>query len=74
MSYKSRQEAPEVFELNASFYIYRRIFFEEGKEFAITDKSLTWVMPHICFDLDHPVDFDFLAYLVENNKLDFAWQ
>jgi hypothetical protein len=28
-------------------------------------------MPHQCFDLDEPEDFDYLAYLIENNKLDF---
>jgi hypothetical protein len=28
-------------------------------------------MPHICFDLDHLIDFDFLEYLLSNNKLDF---
>jgi hypothetical protein len=28
-------------------------------------------MDHICFDLDHPIDFDFMEYLLENNKLDF---
>jgi CMP-N-acetylneuraminic acid synthetase len=71
--YKSRQEAPEVFELNASFYIYRRKFFTEDKQSAITDKSLIWVMQHICFDLDHPIDFEFLTYLIENKKLDFIW-
>lgn len=72
--YKSRQEAPEVFELNASFYIYRRKFFTEVKRSVITDRSLIWVMDHMCFDLDHPIDFEFLAYLIDNKKLDFIWQ
>lgn len=72
--YKSRQEAPEIFELNASFYIYRRKFFTEAIQSAITDRSLIWVMQHMCFDLDHPIDFDFLAYLIDNKKLDFDWQ
>jgi hypothetical protein len=38
---------------------------------AITDKSLIYEVPHICFDLDHPIDFEFLSYLIFNNKLDF---
>jgi hypothetical protein len=29
-------------------------------------------MPHLCFDLDHPVDFEFMSFLFENNKLDFT--
>ena len=72
--YKSRQEAPEVFELNASFYIYRRKFFTEAKQSAITNMSLIWVIQHMCFDLDSPIDFEFLAYLIDNKKLDFTWQ
>ena len=38
---------------------------------AITDRSLIYEMNHICFDLDHPVDFLFMEYLLQNNKLDF---
>ncbi len=67
----SRQAAPQVYDLNASFYIYRKAFFEAGYSSAITDKSLVYVMPHICFDLDEPVDFDFLEYLITHNKLSF---
>lgn len=69
----SRQAAPKVYELNASFYFYRRVFFEKGFRSAITDKSLIYEVPHLCFDLDHPIDFDFLSYLIENKKLDFKW-
>jgi CMP-N,N'-diacetyllegionaminic acid synthase len=68
---KTRQSAPKVYDLNASFYWYRRLFFESGEISAITDKSLIYEMNHICFDLDHPVDFLFMEYLIQNNKLDF---
>ena len=67
----TRQSAPKVYDLNASFYWYRRSFFESGSKSAITDKSLIYAMDHICFDLDHPVDFLFMEYLLQNNKLDF---
>jgi len=67
----SRQAAPEVYDLNASFYFYKRSFFDLRYKGAITDKSMLYVVPHICFDLDHPVDFEILSYLMENNKLDF---
>jgi CMP-N,N'-diacetyllegionaminic acid synthase len=67
----TRQTAPKVYELNASFYWYRGSFFESGEKSAITDKSLIYEMNHICFDLDHPVDFLFMEYLLQNNKLDF---
>ena len=70
-SVMTRQTAPKVYDLNASFYWYRRSFFESGEKSAITDKSIIFKMKHICFDLDHPVDFLFMEYLLQNDKLDF---
>lgn len=67
----TRQSAPCVYDLNASFYFYRRNFFDLGYKGAVTDKSLVYVVPHICFDLDHPIDFEIISYLIENKKLDF---
>jgi len=67
----TRQSAPNVYELNASFYFYRRIFFDSSNTKTITDRSLIYVMPHLCFDLDHPIDFEFMEYLIVNNKLNF---
>ena len=67
----TRQTAPRVFELNASFYWYKRIFFDLEHKSAITNNSLIYEMPHYCFDLDHPIDFLFMEYLLEHNKLDF---
>jgi len=69
----ARQSVPAVYDLNASFYFYRKSFFEQGYKGAITDKSLIYVVPHICFDLDYPIDFEFLSFLVTNNKLDFEF-
>lgn len=68
----SRQSSPVVYDMNASFYFYTRSFFEREYRGAITDRSLIYLVPHLCFDLDHPVDFEFIAYLMENKKLDFA--
>ncbi len=70
-SVMTRQSAPKVFEMNASFYWYRRSFFESGEKSAITNKSLIYEMNHVCFDLDHPIDFLFMEYLFKENKLDF---
>jgi CMP-N-acetylneuraminic acid synthetase len=70
-SVMTRQSAPKVYDMNASFYWYRRSFFNSDAKTAITDKSLIYVMDHMCFDLDHPVDFLFMEYLLQNDKLDF---
>jgi len=69
---KSRQEAPPVYDMNASFYIYRRKFFENGWETSVTDKSLAFVVPHICIDLDHPIDFVMMDILLREKLLDFV--
>ena len=68
----TRQSAPNVYDMNASFYFYKREFFNMDYKGAITDKSIIYEVPHICFDLDHPVDFEIISYLIANNKLDFA--
>ena len=60
----TRQSTPAVYDLNTSFYFYRQAFFIQGYKEAITDKSLVYIVPHQCFDLDHQVDFDFLSYLL----------
>ena len=67
----TRQSAKPVFELNASFYFYKRNFFESDSKKVINNCSLIYEMKHTCFDLDHPIDFEFMSYLIENNKLDF---
>jgi len=67
----TRQSAPKVFDMNASFYFYSDAFFSLGYRSAITERSMIYVVPHICFDLDQQIDFDFISYLLANNKLDF---
>lgn len=69
-SVMTRQSAPKVYDLNASFYWYRRSFFDMGLKSPITDRSLIFIMDHICFDLDHPIDFEFLEFLINTNKID----
>ncbi|MDB4291358.1 acylneuraminate cytidylyltransferase family protein [Cyclobacteriaceae bacterium] len=69
-NFLTRQSSPEVYDLNASFYFFKREFFE-GDYLTINDRSMIYIMPHICFDLDHPIDFDFMEYLLNNNKLGF---
>jgi CMP-N-acetylneuraminic acid synthetase len=71
-AYLSRQTSPKVYELNASFYFFRRAFFESGFETQITDRSLVYAVPHMCFELDEMIEFEFLDYLVTQGKLDFT--
>jgi N-acylneuraminate cytidylyltransferase len=72
-NFLTRQSTIEVFELNASFYFYRRDFFDVQSKKVINDRSLIYLMNHICFDLDHPIDFEFMNFLLEKNKIDFEF-
>jgi len=67
-----RQHAPKVYDMNASFYFYRRAFFEDGPSGVVTERSLCHVMPHECFDLDDLGDFVYLEYLISQKRLDFS--
>ena len=68
---KSRQSAPPVYDMNASFYFFSREFMEEGYQRSTTNRSLVFVMDHICFDLDEPVDFTVLEIMLREGLLDF---
>lgn len=61
----SRQIAPNVYDLNASIYWYKRVFFECNYKTAITNKSIIYEMDHICFDVDSAEDLFFLECLFE---------
>ena len=70
---KSRQAAPKVYDMNASFYFFRRRFFSQGYETSVTDKSLAYVMNHLCFDLDEPHDFIIMDLMMRENLFDFKF-
>jgi CMP-N-acetylneuraminic acid synthetase len=72
-AFLSRQTSPRVYELNASFYFFRRKFFEENHPTQISDKSLAFPVDHICFEIDDMVDMDFLDFLITQKKLDFEF-
>ena len=65
----SRQTSPLVYDLNASFYWYRRSFFDKGLTTPITPKSLVYEIDHICFDLDNQDDLLYLKFLIKEKRL-----
>lgn len=69
--YKTRQSAPKVYDMNASIYVYRREALDCDNPRAVTDRSLVYVMDHICFDLDEPMDYEYLSFLIANKKITF---
>lgn len=67
--YTTRQSAPKVYDMNASIYVYRREALDVAMPKAVTGKSLVYVMDHICFDLDEPSDYDYLAFLIDTGRI-----
>lgn len=62
-----RQDAPKVYDMNASIYIYNRQFLiEEGTESAVSDNSFAYVMKDISrTDIDSELDFKFIEFLIK---------
>ncbi len=67
--YTTRQSAPKVYDMNASVYVYRREALDCESPRAVTPRSLAYIMDHICFDLDEPSDYDYLAYLLDTGRI-----
>ena len=65
--YFSRQKSPEVYDMNASIYVFRRKFFELKFKIQITNKSLIYKMDHLCFEIDNPIEMEFLDFLIKKN-------
>lgn len=69
---KTRQSAPKVYDMNASFYIFRREYMLGSYQSSITNRSIIFIMDHICFDLDEPIDFVIMEFLMKKKYLDFS--
>jgi len=69
---KRRQDAPQVYDLNASIYAYDREYLLDGESVTpISDRSLVWVMEELsAFDIDSELDLKFVEYLVKEKLVD----
>lgn len=65
----TRQGSPKVFDINGSIYVYSRESLDCADPRAVTPRTLVYVMDHLCFDLDEPSDYDYLAYLLDTGRL-----
>jgi len=61
-----RQDAPVVYDMNASIYVYdRRYLLDPATQRTISKRSLAWVMDEFSgFDIDTEADFQFIEFLV----------
>lgn len=64
-----RQDAPEVYRLNAAVYAIKRdVLMNDNK--IITDNSMAVIMPQeLSAHIDHEIDFEFVEYLMKRKTL-----
>lgn len=61
-----RQDAPIVYEMNASMYVYRRDFLLDiNNKLPYSGKSMVYKMGELsCVDIDSELDFKFIEFLI----------
>lgn len=64
-SFNSRQEAPEIFDMNASLYAYSPIFLLSKKALFEGKCDVIKMMDTAVLDLDHENDFEFMQVIAE---------
>jgi CMP-N,N'-diacetyllegionaminic acid synthase len=71
--FNTRQEAPEIFDMNASMYAYSPDFLTSGKGIFEGKCDVIKMMDTAVLDIDHESDFELMTviaeYLFKNNKL-----
>lgn len=66
--YYRRQDAPKVYDLNASIYIFRRSSLVKSNT-IYTNKSFIYLMPEErSIDIDNMSDFHYVEYLMKKRK------
>ena len=66
-----RQEAPAVFEMNASIYFYRRDYLmDKDNRTPISSRSAVYLMDQVSsYDIDRELDFKFAEFLIGEGVL-----
>ncbi len=66
-----RQDAPAVYDANASIYFYDRDYLMKAKApKVINDRCMIYVMPEIAgVDIDREIDFQFIEFLIKGRRV-----
>lgn len=71
---KRRQDAPKVYDLNASIYVYSREFLEGQGLTVLTERSAVHVMDELSgTDIDREVDFKFVEFILKEGLWKFDY-
>ena len=66
-----RQDAPEVYDVNASIYIWRRRSILEDAELLTANTSLYLMPRRYSIDIDSEIDWEFVEFLMTKRKEEF---
>ena len=73
-SVKRRQDAPKVYDLNASIYVYSRKFLLGDSLTVFTEKSAVHVMDELSgVDIDSELDFKFVEFVIKERLWKFDY-
>ena len=68
----ARQQAPVVYSVNASIYIYRRNFLIETSN-ILDGKVIIYEMSNLSIDIDRELDFKFIEYILKEGLIKFDY-
>ena len=70
-NFHRRQDAPKVYDMNASIYIYSRDYLlNERNNKPVTDNSIAYVMHELSrHDIDSEMDFKFIEFLAKEKLI-----
>jgi len=63
----SRQEAPEVYDINASIYVWKRKALINS-DILFLESTKIYEMPEWAIDIDNEVDFEFVEFILRTRK------
>ncbi|MDD3040955.1 acylneuraminate cytidylyltransferase family protein [Bacteroides sp.] len=64
-NFNARQEAPEIFDMNASMYAYSPEFLESGKGIFEGKCDVIKMMDTAVLDIDHEIDFELMSVIAK---------
>lgn len=61
-----RQDAPKVYDMNASIYVYQRDYLLSDAIFPVSNNSIAYIMSDVSeVDIDREIDFKYLEFLIK---------
>lgn len=66
-----RQDAPTVYAMNASIYVYERDFLVETDEILSARSTISEMPPERSVDIDRPIDLAFARFLMEEHGVTY---